>query len=305
MRAAILVILRGDFYMNGQEAYLQAIRNSYPELHINSAGFHDHGQNSDVVVVDSEVVFRFPKYDHVLERLKIEAAILKGIQGYVTLPVPNPLWAALNRPVGEAFVGYRMVLGEPLWRDTFRAIENQAVVEGIAHQVASFLQALHTVPVDEAIGIALPRQDTHAEVADIYHRIRLKLFDRMRPDAQAWAAAHWEDFLGDPANWQYGPVLKHGDFGPSNILFDQQSQQVTGIIDFGSSGLGDPAYDFAGLLSGYGEEFIGYCAEVYPAVKGFLGRIRFYRGTFALLEALFGIENGDDGALAAGLRQYI
>jgi aminoglycoside 2''-phosphotransferase len=159
--------------------------------------------------------------------------------------------------------------------------------------------------VDEAIGVELPRQDTYEEVADIFRRIRSKLFDRMRSDAQAWATAHWEDFLSDPANRRYRPVLKHGDFGPSNILFDRQNQRVTGVIDFGGSGLGDPAYDFAGLLSGYGEGFIGCCAKVYPEITGFLGRIQFYRGTFALLEALFGIENGDDAALAAGLRQYI
>jgi aminoglycoside 2''-phosphotransferase len=291
--------------MNGQEAYLQAIRNAYPHLGFSSVEFNDHGQNSDIVILDGEFVFRFPKYPHVLDRLKTETAILRAIQSYVTLPVPNPLWASLDCPTGEAFVGYRMLRGEPLWRDTFRGIASQETARGIAHQLASFLQALHSVPVGEAIGVALPRQDTHAEVVDIYRRIRTKLFDWMRPDAQAWATAHWEDFLSEPANWRYPPVLKHGDFGPSNILFDQQDQRVTAVIDFGSSGLGDPAYDFAGLLSGYGEEFIGYCAEVYPAITGFLGRIRFYRGTFALLEALFGIENGDDDALAAGLRQYV
>ena len=69
--------------------------------------------------------------------------------------------------------------------------------------------------------------------------------------------------------------------------------------------MGDPAYDFAGLLSGYGEGFLEYCAEVYPAVKVFMGRIRFYQGTFALLEALFGIENGDEEALKAGLERYV
>jgi aminoglycoside 2''-phosphotransferase len=291
--------------MNRQGAYLRAIRRAYPDLETLSIEFNDQGQNNDVVVVDGAFVFRFPKYPHVLDRLKIETAILNGIQNRVTLPVPNPVFADLERTVGEAFVGYRMLPGEPLWRDTFRAIESQAVVRSIARQVASFLQALHTVPVDDTIGVDLPRQDTYEEVADIYRRIRSKLFDRMRSDAQAWATAHWEDYLSDPANRRYRPVLKHGDFGPSNILFDQQDQRVTGVIDFGGSGLGDPAYDLAGLLSGYGEGFVAYCAEVYPEITGFLGRIRFYRGTFALLEALFGIENGDDAALAAGLREYI
>ena len=147
--------------------------------------------------------------------------------------------------------------------------------------------------------------DTYEESAGIYARIQEKLFGYMRPDARAWAAGHFEGFLTDASNFQYEPVLKHGDFGPSNILFDREKQRVTGIIDFGSSGLGDPAYDFAGLLSGYGEGFLEYCAVVYPAVTDFMGRIRFYQGTFALLEALFGIENGDEEALRAGLERYV
>jgi aminoglycoside 2''-phosphotransferase len=290
--------------MDRQEAYLLAIQRAYPEFDLGSATFNAQGQNSDIVVLDGQVVFRFPKYDHVLNRLRTESAILKGIQGRVPLPVPNPRWTALDRPVGQAFVGYRLIPGEPLWRDTFRAISDRPTVKRIAHQVASFLRALHNVPVEEAIPVPLPLQDTREQVADIYHRIRLKLFDRMRPDAQSRAAAHWENFLDDPAHWHYRPVLKHGDFGPSNILFDISDQRVTGVIDFGNSSLADPAYDFAGLLSGYGDEFIGYCADVYPDVTTFLGRIHFYRGTFALLEALFGIENDDPAALTAGLRQY-
>ena len=69
--------------------------------------------------------------------------------------------------------------------------------------------------------------------------------------------------------------------------------------------MGDPAYDFAGLLSGYGEGFVGYCGDVYPEVEVYMGRIRFYQGTFALLEALFGVENGDQEAFKAGLEKYI
>jgi aminoglycoside 2''-phosphotransferase len=36
-----------------------------------------------------------------------------------------------------------------------------------------------------------------------------------------------------------------------------------------------------------------------------LSRIRFYRGTFALLEALFGTENDDPAAFAAGMAGYV
>ena len=299
--------------MKNQEAYLQSIREAYPDLMIAAAEFNTQGQNSDVVILNGEFIFRFPKYTHVLQNLRTETAILEGVRGRVTLPVPDPIFVNLEKAVGQAFVGYRMIPGEPLWRDTFRAIDSQEAVSRLAGQVAGFLQTLHSVPVkalhgvavEEVLGIELPVHDTYEESADIYARIQEKLFGYMRPDARAWAVGHFEGFLTDASNFQYEPVLKHGDFGPSNILFDGEKQRVTGIIDFGSSGMGDPAYDFAGLLSGYGEGFLECCAGAYPAVTDFMGRIRFYQGTFALLEALFGIENGDEEALKAGLERYV
>jgi aminoglycoside 2''-phosphotransferase len=127
----------------------------------------------------------------------------------------------------------------------------------------------------------------------------------MRPDARRWAGNHFETFLRDTGNFAYQPVLTHSDFGPSNILFDPQVQRVRGIIDFGSSGLGDPAYDFAGLLSGYGEIFVRRCIRTYPELELFLDRVRFYQGTFALLEALFGVENDDPQAFRRGMERYV
>lgn len=70
----------------------------------------------------------------------------------------------------------------------------------------------------------------------------------MRPDARA--ARLFESFLADERAFAYEPVLKHGDFGPSNILFERAAGQITGILDFGNSGLGDPAA-FAAGMAGY------------------------------------------------------
>jgi aminoglycoside 2''-phosphotransferase len=292
--------------VNKQEAYLQSIQQVVPDLDVASVEFNAQGQNSDVVIVNQEFIFRFPKYAHVLERLKTETAILRSIQGSVPLAVPAPMFINLERAiVGEALVGYRLIPGEPLWRETFRMIDSQEVVRRLAGQVAGFLKALHSVAVEEVLRSKLPVHDTYEECADIYARIREKLFGTMRPDARDWATGHFEGFLDDVSNLEYEPVLKHGDFGPSNILFDKEQQIVTGVIDFGSSGLGDPAYDFAGLLSGYGEGFIASCGDVYPEVKDLMGRIRFYQGTFALLEALFGVEHGDEEAFKAGLAEYV
>lgn len=292
--------------MDKQKLYLQNIRRAYPDLPISSVSFNDQGQYNDVLVVNAELIFRFPKYAHGLESLQIEAAILAGIQDYVPLAVPRPAFNNLqNQAVGEAFLGYRLIPGEPLWRETLRAIDDDATLDALAAQLAGFLRALHGVPFEQASACQLPVADTRQECLDVYTRVREKLFSHMRPDARRWVSQHFETFLDDARNFDYRPVLKHGDFGTSNIVFDPQTQTIKGVIDFGGSRLGDPAYDFAGLFSSYGEAFVRRCCKTYPAIETFLGRVHFYRGTFALLEALFGVENDDQQAFQSGIQDYL
>jgi aminoglycoside 2''-phosphotransferase len=292
--------------MDRQDSYLVSIRAAYPSLEITSGELNTKGQNNDVLIINNNLIFRFPKYLQVIDQLKMETAILAGIKEYITLDVPVPKYINLEEmAVGEAFVGYPLIQGEPLWRDTYQTIRDERIVEVLATQLACFLKELHNIPYHEALAIDLPVSDTYEECVDIYTRIRNKLFTYMRLDARAWAADHFETFFSKTSNFEYEPVLKHGDFGPSNILYDKEAQAIVGIIDFSGSGIGDPAYDFAGLLSGYGESFVRRCIKTYPEVESFLDRSIFYQGTFALLEALFGIENEDEEAFRDGIEKYV
>ena len=80
---------------------------------------------------------------------------------------------------------------------------------------------------------------------------------------------------------------------------------VTGILDFSGAGIGDPACDFAGLYICYGDAFYQHCASVYPDMTPALNRVHFYCGTFALQEALFGLENDDMEAFHSGIAEYV
>ena len=57
-----------------------------------------------------------------------EVAILKGIRPFVTLSVPDPIYQSLEAgAAGEAFMGYRMIPGEPLSVKTFAGIADAGV----------------------------------------------------------------------------------------------------------------------------------------------------------------------------------
>lgn len=69
---------------------------------------------------------------------------------------------------------------------------------------------------------------------------------------------------------------------------------------------GDPATDLAALIgpASYGESFADWLASAYPALAAELPRAHFYLGTFALQDALFGLETRDAEAFEAGIADY-
>lgn len=126
----------------------------------------------------------------------------------------------------------------------------------------------------------------------------------MKIEAQRQIADSFETYLNSEACSNLHTTLIHGDFGATNILWDPSTYTISGIIDFGGSSIGDPAYDFAGLLSSYGEAFFNRCLNLYPNGAEIAERVKFYRSTFALQEALHGVENDDIEALENGMKAY-
>ena len=45
--------------------------------------------------------------------------------------------------------------------------------------------------------------------------------------------------------------------------------------------------------------------DTYPEIESMLPRARFYRGTYALDEALHGFKSGDSEAFEAGMARYV
>ena len=288
--------------MDAIQPFINAIQTAYPSFVIKNATFNKEGQYNDVLVVNDAYIFRFPRYAGGLEQLALETKILTAVQPRLPLPVPKPGFVQFeNAAVGQAFMGYQMIPGEPLYPKAFAKIANKAAV---ASQLAHFLKALHAVPIENLIDEPLPISDDREEWLDVYGRIQTKLFPYMRLDACQAVAHHFENMLDDPLQYQFDPCLRHGDFGTGNLLHNPQTGQMSGIIDFGFTVLGDPAIDIAGLLT-YGQDFVEQMAVDYPAIDTLWPRIWFYKGTFALLEALFGIEHGDQAAFEAGIARYV
>ena len=287
-----------------RSGHIASIHAAYPDLRMERTRRNDEGLYNDVLVVNDDLIFRFPRDADGIDNLEVEVALLRRIRPLVTLPIPDPTYASFTpRAVGHAFAGYRMLPGEPLWQESFATIRDVAVVQRLAVRLAAFLRALHAIP-PEVVADVLPASDWQAQWIDLDTRVRTLLFPHISHAAQERIAALFATFLNDPANFTFTPAIIHGDFGNGNALFDAHAGDVTGVIDFGSAGTGDPAYDVAGMLA-YGESFVQQGFVAYPPMEAMLPRARFYLRTFPLHEALDGVEHNDAETLSRGIDAFL
>ncbi|MFP7299243.1 phosphotransferase family protein [Neobacillus niacini] len=295
------------FVMIGEEStemekFIERIKQVYPSLSIENSQLNEIGQNNDVVIVNEKVVFRFPKYEKGIASLKKETQILEAIKNKISLPIPNPIYQSFEKwEVGKVFVGYELIKGSPLWKESFANIKSEKVLNRLASQLVTFLFEIHSISKKTLL---LEETNPREEMVNLYQRIQDKLYPLMREDAQRQTSYSFEAYLNSETLRSLKTSLVHGDFGATNILWDTTTNNITGIIDFGGSNIGDPAYDFAGILSSYGEEFFNMCLNLYPNGTEIADRVRFYRSTFALQEALHGVENDDAEAFENGIKEY-
>jgi aminoglycoside 2''-phosphotransferase len=275
--------------MNELSAYQERIRRLAPEVAVNSVSVNREGLLNDVVIVNGELIFRFPKHEYGFRHLKDEARILRLLRNYITLETPSPLYEA------DDCLAYRMIPGETLRRDVLLKLPDSDR-QAIADQLAQFLKELHGVPTDESAGFEVPPADALMKYEGwvrAYERIREKVFPLLMPHVREWVTEHFESHLADRSNFEFELRMVDTDIPPYHVMYDRRRRRISGIIDFGCAGLGDPAIDFGVIIYNYGESFMDRLYGVYPEAETYLKRARFYAGAHEVRWLLTGIERND------------
>lgn len=285
---------KGNPMNTGLEQYLTRIRQIQPGIAIEAAVINNDGLVNDVVVVNGETVFRFAKGEYGKWALASELRILSAIRERVHLPVPIPDVAH------DEVITYPFLRGEPLTRTVLAGLNEEDRL-AVAEQMAVFLRDLHGTPLDES----LPATMAPVRYQD-WLAIRQQAIEKLCPllmkHQRAWLNALFNDMLGNPENFAYNPCLIHGDLGCYHILFDPKAKRISGIVDFGVAGIGDPANDLACLMQYYGAAFVTSFQQWYPQIdEAMLRRARFYAHGLELQWLLNGLSSGEPFWFAAHL----
>jgi aminoglycoside phosphotransferase (APT) family kinase protein len=177
---------------------------------------------------------RLPSADGYVPQVEKEQKWLPMLAPYLPLPIPTPL--GLGRP-SPTFSRPWSVYG---WLDGAAATSaNIPDLPAFAKALGRFLVALRAV---DAVG-GPPAGDHSFQRGGslaFYDAETRRALEKLRGviDVSA-AAAVWDAALA--TTWTLAPVWFHGDISDGNLLV--QGGKLSAVIDFGTSGVGDPACD--------------------------------------------------------------
>lgn len=281
------------------EPYLALIRAARPALDIATAELNTDGMANAVVVINDTLVFRFPKTRAARDLQRYETALLTAIHPRLPVVVPQV------ETQTEDFAQYRLVPGEPLYRHRLLSAVPEAQTR-ILGQLGAFLAALHAIPID---GLPVPpwqRPGQHETarsraLARLEH-VQQQVFPHLWRDQRTWIEHLYAPVLEGTLDLDgFTPCLIHGDLASYHLLVELDLWRLSGVIDFGTAGPGDPAVDIGLLLNTYGESLVRQMADTYPMSVELLDRARFFAGSLELEWALAGVRETDVSMLLVHL----
>jgi len=232
------------------------------------------GFRSVVVETGDGIVFRIAKNQEAANGYAREARLLPYLRPRVLIAVPDPRWLAgpsEHFPFGV--MGYPKLPGTPLSPERLA----RADVSRLASDIARFLLALHRIPVEEVTALGLPGSAVCMKELDVTRDAVLPpLRDALTNTEYDTVRRWWEQFLADETMRAYKPALQHGDFWHENMLVDDTSRSLLGVVDFENAAVGDPAQDVATQLH-LGDAFAAQVIDAYRTLGGTLDATFDYR----------------------------
>jgi aminoglycoside 2''-phosphotransferase len=233
-------------------ALVTKVREAFPDLVFAEIEIDDRGGDHRVLVLDREYAFRFPRGSD--NNLRMELAVLGALQGRCEVPTPRYEFVAPDR----SFAGYRFLQGAELTSLLFRPLP-RPVQRNILDQMVRLLQVLHALEPER---IAEESEWRHAWTARQFidrGRKRLAMvggtFSALAEEIENFYQVHERDQAP-------GFVVLHGDLVEEHLLLSPAHDSLSGVIDFGDVGLGDPADDLKGVW-GFGRAAATYLVNRY------------------------------------------
>ena len=282
------------------QLYQAAIAQQFPQLGLSGFRLLGEGGGFRVFETDSGLAWRFLKQPAGEAGLDVEIRLLPELAGALSLPIPRYEYVS-DRTISPRFVGYRKIEGVPLTCECLAGCRSDRPLR----QLAQFLTDLHRFPLERARTFGVPSSapdERRAQWTLWNEQIRQHVYPLLNERQRTWAEHTLSDLLSDHAMFDYTPAFCHGDLWAEHILFDPAQEKLTGVIDFESACLGDPAGDWTAVWLDHGEGVIetllaDYAGPVNATLRHRITRLASY---VPLNEILCGVLYDDRASWQSG-----
>ena len=211
------------------------IEQQFPHLaHLPVRKLVSAGTENTIFRLGDSLAIRMPRVPGAAKQAEREAVWLPLLASHLSLAIPEPV--GLGRPTQE-FPRHWAICR---WLNGDNAFVSPATnLTESARVLARFVRSLHRAPVEGHPSLIA----TSGRGVDLIHRDfatrdAIKACEGLADTAALTTL--WDEALDAP-EWSGKPVWLHGDIHVGNLLTEEG--RITGIVDWGCLGLGDPAAD--------------------------------------------------------------
>ncbi|HCU06306.1 MAG TPA: acetyltransferase [Holosporales bacterium] len=248
----------------------------YADLPITSV--EQQGHDNHTYRLGDALLIRMPTAEAYALKVPKEHALLPKLAAHLSINIPTPIkMGAPSKDFPYPFSIYKWLDGQSA---NLVHIDEDAL-DCIAVQLAIFLKELQNID-----GVDGPEPGQHnwwrGDHVSVYDKGARKQIANLENIIDHKACLHlWENACA--TSWKQAPVWIHGDFSSGNILINDN--KLSGVIDFGGMGIGDPACDLViawTFLKGKSQEIfkqaMGLDADTWTRARGWA----LWKATFEL-----------------------
>jgi aminoglycoside 2''-phosphotransferase len=254
---------------------IDIVKRTHPYIQINEVQTNINGWDNDILLLNNNIVFRFPKSKGIAAKVKDEVALMNQLQ------LKNPLVQIPKYECVYLDGVFRGVRYEYLDGESLSDLE---VINTLKPQnaeiIGDFLTKLHSIDLTKLKDTKIISIHTKEYWEDLYNSVETLVYPYLKLPQKTEINNLFKNFFSNSIFLTPKKVLIHGDLTIANILFQKDKGLVSGIIDFTDAQIGDPAFDFAGLYWSFGPDFTNKVLSFYQVKdkESILNRVQSFYG---------------------------
>lgn len=290
-------------YSISNDAVLKIVKKAFPDISDEKTQIFDDGWDYVVIVVNSEVAFRFPRRQDYAKTLPVEVNFLKQFSGRSPVNIPQ-LKYQKDKETGISYVMYDFIPGVQFTKSVSNTFSKDELL-AVAKQLGTFFTVIHSFSLEEAKQLGIQQINSFDSWQKRLTKIRKEVFPHISKGERQWVVNLFEDFLKTIKKIPIKSLLTHSDIMPEHIIVDSKTHKLSGIIDFGDILIADPAYDFT-FLARYGRDFLNEVYKNYGLLRdeAFEMRRQFYEDRLVVTNLEHSLELRDKERVSLHKKQF-